>query len=162
MAEIALMLPASLVSYANVLNPDNTYVRIDMNAFTDEATNDAQLTSAGIKSIGSIFKFSLTDRFILPFNGTDYVFNTRDLGQARPAKDLEGKVVPSTIGTKLLWNNKCRPTTRSPDVAGFVIDTYSFHALANMDYRITFFSNEQQVFHGTFKTQSKFTGNIRD
>lgn len=160
MGDVKLMFPTSIAEYGNKMKAkDNADVWIPLETFTGQRKDEATEFS-GINSTGTILKVSLTHLFKKTINSKEYIFDTKDLGQDMPAQDAQGTPIPSPTG-KLLWDATCKPASRG-DVPGYVIDAPHFKAIAKMDYRLTFFSNDLQAWTGTYQTKGKFTGNIRD
>lgn len=165
MDSVLIVQPASLIEYANVLqgrSPDSKFSKpqVDLLTYTTENKSE-EIEFSGINATGTIFKVGLSDRFTKVVNGKTYTFNTVDLGQAHPKVDDEGTNVDNPPA-KLLWDETCKPTSRNADTPGYVIDATSFKALAKLEYRHTLFSNDTEVWSGTYQTNSKFTGSIRD
>lgn len=171
-----LTLPTSLVEYGNALSPsndDNCFIPLE--TFTGNRKDDATEFS-GINATGSIMKMSYTHRFIKVIKGVSYIFDTKDLGQIHPAQALTIQTVDGKqqevmtnivhedaqhIPVYLYWDATCIPTNRG-NVPGYVVDVASHKALAKLVYRLTMFSNNFQVWTGTYQSRSLFTGSIRD
>lgn len=163
MPSVNFFVPSSIAEYGNVLKGDgtpSTDVWIPLETFTAERKDQATEYS-GINATGTIFKVQLTHRFKKTINGALYTFDTKDLGQTHPTSDDNGKSITGNLPTYLLWDGTCQPTDRG-NVPGYVIDISHFKSLAKLDYRLTFFSNDAQVWSGTYQTQAEFTGSIRD
>lgn len=165
MPSVKLIMPASIAEYGNVLKGGTSTddsVWIPLETFTAERKDEATEYS-GINATGTIFKVQLTHRFKKTINGKEYVFDTKDLGQIQPLVDDDGIGIDfgGNIPVLLLWDITCKPTGRG-NTPGYVIDMPHFKALARLEYRQTFFSNDTQVATATYETQAKFTGSIRD
>lgn len=161
---VLLAIPASTKDYANVLVEQGDGVKIGLETFTDESAKNDAIEFSGIKATGSIWKAQLTHRSSKTINGNEYKFDNIYFGQTHPDKDDDGKDIDfgnEPKPEKLLWDETCKPTDRG-DVSGYVIDTITSKFLGKMDYRLTLFSNNTQIWAGTYQTTSKFTGSIRD
>lgn len=145
MGSVKLLFPTSIAEYGNVMKAkENTdaNVWIPLETFTGQRKDEATEFS-GINSTGTILKVQLTHLFEKTINTKKYTFDTKDLGQAMPTHDATGTAIPNPTG-KLLWDASCKPAPRG-NVPGYVIDAPHFKAIAKMDYRLTFFSNDLQA-----------------
>lgn len=164
---IWFIMPTSIVEYGNVIMADRTdkaKAHIPLETFTGKRQDDAT-TYSGINATGSIFKFSLTDRFYKTIAGKRYIFNTVDLGQGGVTgikTDQADSDYKYEANTKLLWDETCSPAPRDGNTPGYVIDTATHKTLAKLTYRLTFFSNDYEVWTGTYQSRSLFTTSIRD
>lgn len=156
-----LMLPSSVVEYGEILMGGKDSGMTPLDIFAGQAQTENVINS-GINTTGSIIKVSLTDLFKITKGTNEYLFSTLHLGQTIPTHDENNKLVNASDfpTTKLLWDETCVPQLRK--AAGYVIDTATSKALAKMTYRRTFFAMNYQDWTGTYKTQSSFTGSIRD
>lgn len=161
MPDVKLIMPASIAEYGAVLKGDGTASTdtwIPLETFTGDRKDEATEFS-GINATGTIFKIQFTDRFEKTIDGVKHIFNLNDLMQDMPAVDDDGKPIAKPSG-KLIWTADCKTVARNS--SGFVIDAINFKALAKMDYRASFYSNDIPTWSGTYQTQAKFTGSIRD
>lgn len=143
MGTVMLLTPANLVKYGNQLisSADKSVVPFDL---LQENTADL-IEHSGIAGMGSSIKLLLTDEFIK--NGVRY--NTVQLGQK-----LDD-------GTILKWDGNCKPVAPI-NTAGYVIDVLIDRTISKTDCRTVFFSSQYEAYQSTYKTKSKFTGEIRD
>lgn len=160
--KIPFIIPTTLVKYGNVMRnqQSSSDVFIPMEIFTGSLQSD-QILYSGINAMGTIIKVALTDRFSKIVNSIKYIFNTRDLGQDHPTVDDDGTPVTGTLPEKLYWTSTCSAVPRK--AIGFIIDSTTWKGLAKLNYRTTFFSSGNiQIWSGTYKTQSLFTGSMAD
>ena len=156
------LIPAGVVDYMNkrFVNAENT-TTIDLNVFNNGSNITEEALYSGINSMGTILKFALTDLFEITLNNEKFIFNTSYLGNEIPIADYNGKSTEGISG-KLLINETCKPVPPIIPGLGYVIDSIQDHTLAQTNIRYSLFSNDFPVWSGTYKTKSKFTGNIRD
>lgn len=143
MGKVMLLTPANLIKYGNQLieTADNSLVPFDL---LQENTADL-IQHSGIAGMGSSIKLLLTDEFIK--NGIRY--NTIQLGQRLQNGEI------------LKWDGNCKPVAPT-NTAGYVIDILIDRTLSKTDCRTVFFSSQYEAHQSTYKTKSKFTGEIRD
>lgn len=143
MGKVMLLTPANLVKYGNQLieSANNSLIPFDL---MQENTSDL-IEHSGIAGMGSSIKLLLTDEFIK--DGVKY--NTVQLGQKLPSGEI------------LKWNGKCKPVAPS-NTAGYIIDILIDRSISKTDCRTVFFSSGYEAYQSTYKTKSKFTGEIRD
>lgn len=143
MGTVMLLTPVNLVKYGNQLieTAENSLVPFDL-----LQENKADLiANSGIAGMGSSIKLLLTDEFIK--NGKRY--NTVQLGQKLPNGEI------------LKWNGSCKPVAPT-NTSGYVIDVLIDRTLSKTDCRTVFFASQYEAYQSTYKTKSKFTGEIRD
>ena len=143
MGTVMLLTPANLVKYGNQLieSAQNSLVPFDL-----LQENKADLiTNSGIAGMGSSIKLLLTDEFTK--NGVRY--NTVQLGQRLPNGDI------------LKWDGTCKPVAPT-NTSGYVIDVLVDRTISKTDCRTVFYSSQYEAYQSTYKTKSKFTGEIRD
>lgn len=143
MGTVMLLTPANLVKYGNELidSADNSLVPFDL--LQENKSN--LIENSGIAGMGSSIKVLLTDEFTK--NGVRY--NTVQLGQ---------KLQDGTI---LKWDGKCKPVAPT-NTSGYVIDSLIDRTISKADCRTVFFTSQYEAYQSTYKTKSKFTGEIRD
>lgn len=147
MGTVMLLTPANLVKYGNQLieTADNSLVPFDL-----LQENKADLiTNSGIAGMGSSIKLLLTDEFL---DGKGRRWNTVQLGQ---------KVMIDGTEQILKWDGTCKPVAPT-NTSGYVIDVLVDRTISKTDCRTVFFSSQYEAYQSTYKTKSKFTGEIRD
>lgn len=146
MGTVMLLTPANLVKYGNQLieSANNSLVPFDL---LQENKSDL-ITNSGIAGMGSSIKLLLTDEFIK--DGVRY--NTVQLGQ---------KVMINGTEQILKWDGTCKPVAPL-NTSGYVIDVLVDRTLSKTDCRTVFFASQYEAYQSTYKTKSKFTGEIRD
>lgn len=147
MGTVMLLTPANLVKYGNQLieTADNSLVPFDL-----LQENKADLiTNSGIAGMGSSIKLLLTDEFL---DGKGRRWNTVQLGQ---------KVMIDGKEEILKWDGSCKPVAPT-NTSGYVIDVLIDRTLSKTDCRTVFFASQYEAYQSTYKTKSKFTGEIRD
>lgn len=147
MGTVMLLTPANLVKYGNQLieTADNSLVPFDL-----LQENKADLiTNSGIAGMGSSIKLLLTDEFL---DGKGKRWNTVQLGQ---------KVIIDGTEQILKWDGSCKPVAPT-NTSGYVIDVLVDRTISKTDCRTVFFSSQYEAYQSTYKTKSKFTGEIRD
>lgn len=160
--KIPLLIPTTIAKYGNVMraqqSKDDLFVPLEI--FTGSLNTD-QVIYSGINSMGTIIKYSLTDRFTKKVNGVDYIFNTRDIGQTHPTTDDDNKPVEGTLPKTLVWDGTCSAVPRK--TIGYVIDIVSWKGITKHNYRNTFFTaGNLQTWSGTYKSNALFTGSMAD
>ena len=143
MGTVMLLTPVNLVKYGNELIESAEQSLVPFDLLQENKSN--LIDSSGIAGMGSSIKMLLTDEFTK--NGVRY--NTVQLGQKLPD------------GNILKWDGTCKPVAPT-NTSGYVIDYLIDRTISKTDCRTVFYSSQYEAYQSTYKTKSKFTGEIRD